>query len=614
MRQPAAGGIADDGERGRVDRRRRASTGRRCRASSSAAGKGCSGASRYSGSRSRGVGRRRHGAGQVPVPERRTRHIAAAVQVEHRHGGVRARQELQRRHPGGVGRRNLDLGRHRELRVQRLARGPQVCRVPPTGDQRVDRLPEPLDALGEFAADRSGRRDRLVEIAQQFAGPVEEGLAGQRQLDPVRRPPQQVRPDQALQRADLAAQRRLGQEQPGGGPAEVQLLRNGDERAQMPQARSPPAPTGSDSTCRRHLVGHRPRRPVWPTADDPVMQSTHERDTESAFPLAGCADARVGACRCETTASWRCRVADVQLRGTGGRLPARVYWPAPTDIPAPLLVAFASSDVLAREMCRQAGVIAMSAMCRSATVDDAAAALCWSADHAAELDADPGVLFVAGEGPGCQPRLGRGATRALQPLAAHRASTAGLHPRRCRAGVRLVGRRSSPCNRRHDRPRRRRISAPAATPPGCGRQASTSRNCTTRVRQIPQTGCWSNSPGRCVAKCVDPAPMTFDAGRRPNNEMDVEFWTSAPTYLQKRPRREQGDRHDCRSKDRPLPLVGAVRALRGHADDRPRRDDRERGTALHPGRPRLLAEQPRLGRERIPHRLRRPAAARRADR
>src|SRR3954454_16793908 len=54
----------------------------------------------------------------------------------------------------------------------------------------------------------------------------------------------------------------------------------------------------------------------------------------------------------------------------------------------------------------------------------------------------------------------------------------------------------------------------------------------------------------------------------------------------------------------------ALIVLRGHADGDPRSDDRERGAAVDPARPRLLALGPRLGRVRLPDRLRRAAAAR----
>ena len=50
-------------------------------------------------------------------------------------------------------------------------------------------------------------------------------------------------------------------------------------------------------------------------------------------------------------------------------------------------------------------------------------------------------------------------------------------------------------------------------------------------------------------------------------------------------------------------------ALRGHADDRARRDDRERRPAIDPGGPGLLADQPRMGRGRILDRFRRSVVA-----
>src|SRR5919198_1257346 len=59
---------------------------------------------------------------------------------------------------------------------------------------------------------------------------------------------------------------------------------------------------------------------------------------------------------------------------------------------------------------------------------------------------------------------------------------------------------------------------------------------------------------------------------------------------------------------------GALRPLRRHADDRPRRDDRERRSAVNPGGPGLQPERPRVGRQRIPDRVRRPPAALGTDR
>ena len=65
---------------------------------------------------------------------------------------------------------------------------------------------------------------------------------------------------------------------------------------------------------------------------------------------------------------------------------------------------------------------------------------------------------------------------------------------------------------------------------------------------------------------------------------------------------------------RPVALAGAVCAVRRRADDRARRDDRERCPALDPARPGLLRRWSGLGGERLPDRLRRRAAAGRAAR
>ena len=68
------------------------------------------------------------------------------------------------------------------------------------------------------------------------------------------------------------------------------------------------------------------------------------------------------------------------------------------------------------------------------------------------------------------------------------------------------------------------------------------------------------------------------------------------------------------TRHRPLPLGRALRALRRDADDRPRRHRRERRASIDPGGPRVLPVQSRLGRQRVPDRVRRPAAARRPAR
>ena len=99
------------------------------------------------------------------------------------------------------------------------------------------------------------------------------------------------------------------------------------------------------------------------------------------------------------------RTAGLWLRGPRR---SRVYWPGPGTAPA-LLVFFAvpggldGADTVCRGLCSLPGLVVLSAPCRSASpaaVADARDATEWAADHAAELDADPGRLLVAGQGTG----------------------------------------------------------------------------------------------------------------------------------------------------------------------------------------------------------------------
>jgi acetyl esterase len=113
------------------------------------------------------------------------------------------------------------------------------------------------------------------------------------------------------------------------------------------------------------------------------------------------------------------RIADVQLRGPGGPLAARAYWPAPRDAMAPpaLLVLLPGGnaecdhlgtvDALCRGACADIGVVVLSLTYRSsapaprdAALVDSIAAVHWAADHAAELGADPARLILAGAGTG----------------------------------------------------------------------------------------------------------------------------------------------------------------------------------------------------------------------
>jgi hypothetical protein len=88
--------------------------------------------------------------------------------------------------------------------------------------------------------------------------------------------------------------------------------------------------------------------------------------------------------------------ADLQLRG----LRARVLWPA-TRCSAPALLVFltpGSGDGFCRGLCSRAGVVLLAAA--PPALRDALRAIEWAADHAAELDADPKRILVAGEGAG----------------------------------------------------------------------------------------------------------------------------------------------------------------------------------------------------------------------
>src|SRR5215471_5723212 len=72
--------------------------------------------------------------------------------------------------------------------------------------------------------------------------------------------------------------------------------------------------------------------------------------------------------------------------------------------------------------------------------------------------------------------------------------------------------------------------------------------------------------------------------------------------------KSSGDNYESRfsrlSLLRPPPLGHAVHRLPRPTDDRARRHDRERRTALDPTRPPLQPGEPQLGRQRVPRHLR----------
>ena len=104
-----------------------------------------------------------------------------------------------------------------------------------SGTKRVHRRADEADRqpadLAALHAPRLARRvlDRVEDLARAH----EERRAGRGQLDLALVAQQQLRADLLLERADLLAQRRLGHVQALGRAAEVQLLGDGDEVAQV---------------------------------------------------------------------------------------------------------------------------------------------------------------------------------------------------------------------------------------------------------------------------------------------------------------------------------------------------------------------------------------------
>jgi acetyl esterase/lipase len=105
------------------------------------------------------------------------------------------------------------------------------------------------------------------------------------------------------------------------------------------------------------------------------------------------------------------RVADLQLRGRAGSLRTSVRWPpvAGGPVPPPLLVLLpaAGTDDVWTTVSALAGVVVLAVtdtrltrLADAAALVEATTATEWAADHAAELDADPRRLIVAGEGRG----------------------------------------------------------------------------------------------------------------------------------------------------------------------------------------------------------------------
>lgn len=100
---------------------------------------------------------------------------------------------------------------------------------------------KPIFRLAQFPQVGPTRQQhRLVYLGQHLAGLVEEQPAGVGEFDAAVGALEQARTDFLLQRLDLLAQRRLGDPQALGGAAEVQLLGDGDEIAQVPEFHAAP--------------------------------------------------------------------------------------------------------------------------------------------------------------------------------------------------------------------------------------------------------------------------------------------------------------------------------------------------------------------------------------
>ena len=145
----------------------------------------------------------------------------------------------------------------------------------------MHRRPHRRHPVGQLAADGLRGGDRLVEVGQQPARAIQQRVAGDGQLHPVRRAAQQLAAQEPLDRADLAAQRRLREVQPRRSAAEVELLGDGDEGPQVPDLDAVGRlGKGEDlSGPLDHAAEYARLHPR------PVMPMSHDRDARSAFPF-----------------------------------------------------------------------------------------------------------------------------------------------------------------------------------------------------------------------------------------------------------------------------------------------------------------------------------------
>jgi acetyl esterase len=148
---------------------------------------------------------------------------------------------------------------------------------------------------------------------------------------------------------------------------------------------------------------------VFPDVGGAVTDAAEARRILAAGPQSPLPVAQVG------------RVEDRRIPGPAGApgIPVRIYRPEPEGAASgrPLVVLFHgggwvlcgldSHDGTARGLCRDAGAVVVSVDYRlapeapfPAAVEDAYAAVCWAAEHAAQLGADPDTLTVTGDSAG----------------------------------------------------------------------------------------------------------------------------------------------------------------------------------------------------------------------
>jgi hypothetical protein len=280
------------------------------------------------------------------------------------------------------------------------------------GGQLGHALPHPRSAALELVSDRLRDRHRLVHVAEHLAGAVEQRLAGERQLDPVRRAPEQLAADELLERPDLPAQGGQGEVELLGRAAEVELRGDRDERAQVAQLDR--VGGSREGQYASSVVSHaasiaKPSRPLMPFL--------HDRDKRLAFPFPARA---VDDARMPSNASILWQDADLRLRRG---IDVQVTWPPATSETPALLVVLPGASRGApiwRELCIRIPAVVLAVP--TTRFDEARETLEWAADHAAELGADPRRLLLAADhgGAGLVAALARHARdRGWPPISRH---------------------------------------------------------------------------------------------------------------------------------------------------------------------------------------------------